>query len=253
MGDVRIECCVDSIQAAELALDGGADRLEVCSRLSQGGYTPGCELLGAVLKLQKRGYPGCQVFAMVRPWCDGKHDFSYRTRGEQDALSRDLDAVTSMSVHGIVIGALVRGLDGLLDVDRETVGRMCRVAAMRNVPEATFHRAFDDIDADRLASIDMLGRFGFITRILTSGGRGLKSRVVDDGNVEEIVRYQVVASERGISMLPGSGILPENVVGVVRGTGCREVHGSFGGGSLVAAVRGKLNKRVREKRLDCTS
>ncbi len=141
MGDVRIECCVDSIQAAELALDGGADRLEVCSRLSQGGYTPGCELLGAVLKLQKRGYPGCQVFAMVRPWCD----------------------------------------------------------------------------------------------------------------VEEIVRYQVVASERGISMLPGSGILPENAVGVVRGTGCREVHRSFGGGSLVAAVRGKLNKRVREKRLDCTS
>ena len=239
MGDVRVECCVDSIEAAQLALRGGAHRLEVCSCLSHGGYTPERELLGAVLELQKRCYPACKVFAMVRPWCAGKQDFAYATGEEQDALSRDLDAVTSMSVHGIVMGALVRGIDGLLDVDTETVVWICRVAGQKHVAEATFHRAFDDIDANRLKSIDMLGSFDLITRILTSGGRGLKSRVVDDGNLNEIFKYQMVARRR-LGIVPGSGILPENVADVVRWTGCREVHGSFGGGALVSAVRARL-------------
>lgn len=239
---VKIECCIDCIEAAEVAMRGGADRLEVCSCLSQGGYTPGLELLDAVLELQEGQYTACRVFSMVRPWIDGKLDFQYVTGEERDAFDRDLDAVTSRPVHGIVVGALVRGSNGLLDVDRETIGRVCAFAGQRNIAAVTFHRAFDDIESNRLESIDVLGGFGLIGRILTSGGLGLESRVTEDGNVHAISKYRQVASERGISILPGSGILPENVADVVRWTGCREVHGSFGGGTLVRAVRASLQE-----------
>lgn len=241
---MRIECCVDSVHAAQLAMRN-ADRLEVCSRLTQGGYTPGLELLDAVLELCEF-FPACNVFAMVRPWCGGKEDFVYASGEERDALNRDLDAMVSRPVHGIVVGALIRDGNGLLDVDTDTIGRICRVADGKNIAALTFHRAFDDIDADRIKSIEKLGGFGLITRILTSGGRGLKSQVTDDGNLEEISRYRQVAGERGISILPGSGIGPENAAQVVRWTGCREIHGSFGAGTLVMAVRASLREVCKQ-------
>lgn len=231
-----VEVCTDSLDASTRALQHGAGRLEVCSRLAQGGYTPDKEVLEAVLKLRAARYPSCRVFAMVRPWLNGKRNFEYATANERKALFDDLDAVISTGVDGIVVGALYRDRNGFLSVDNQLMTGLCLVADRGNIGDVTFHRAFDEIHGDRDDAIHTLGRYGTVTRILTSGGKGQASRVVDGHNVENIFRYHLTAAAVGITILPGSGIDPENVADTVKWTKCREVHGSFGGGRLVGDV-----------------
>ena len=237
---VLVECCVDSLEKAEVALRGGADRLEVCSRLDAGGYTPTESVLGAITELREQRYPDRRVFAMVRPWLDGKTDFLYEEREERDALFKDLDAVLSKGgVDGLVVGAL-RSADGTVGIDHDLINDICTKAVLNGVEDVTFHRAFDDADdadGNRRSLIDELTGTA-VTRILTSGGAGQTAKVTDGTNLATLRSYRAHAAqlERPITVMPGSGLTVENLLSVVDATGAAEVHGSFEGGSAVEAV-----------------
>jgi copper homeostasis protein len=197
---VLVEVAVDSVAGAQAAAANGADRLELCADLLEGGITPSLGLLCAV-----RVAVAIPVFAMVRP---RGGDFCY-DEGEFDAMRRDVAFLRAHGADGIVTGCLRP--DGALDGER--------MAALRELAGSlalTCHRAFD-LCADPVATLAELRRLG-VDRVLTSGqakGAPLGARRI----------AEFVASSGGSPVImAGAGVRAENVAELVRVSGCREVH-----------------------------
>ena len=197
---IQIEGCVESLQAAVAAAAGGADRIELCARLSAGGTSPDGALLAACV-----AQLAIPVFVMVRPHAG---TFSY-SPGEHETMLEEIRRAKRAGAHGIVTGTLRpnRTIDeartrGLID-------------AARPLP-VTFHRAFDSCD-DVEEALDTLIAVG-ATRVLTSGGR----RGAPEGaaKIAELVR---LAAGR-IGIMAGGGINATNVAELVRTSGVHEVH-----------------------------
>src|SRR5215212_7174721 len=92
-----LESVVESVAGARAAEQAGAARLELCSRLVDGGVTPAAGLVTAVL--ERVSIP---VFVMIRP---RPGDFVYSDTEIADAL-HDVTAVRRRGAHGIVTGVL---------------------------------------------------------------------------------------------------------------------------------------------------
>ena len=195
-----IEACVDAIDAAIEAEHGGADRIELCGELLQGGVTPSAGLVGAVWERLE-----IPVFVLVRPRAG---DFLY-TADELDVMLRDIAVAKSLDVDGIVIGALTP--EG--DVDVRTVHALVEAAGSMQV---TFHRAFDFV-RDQHVALETLIELG-VDRVLTSGG----AATALDG--AERLRELVELADDDIAILAGGSITPDNVAEVVRRSGVHEVH-----------------------------
>jgi copper homeostasis protein len=197
---VRLEICCGSLEDAQAAEEGGADRVELCAALCVGGLTPS---LGTILEVEAR--VTIPVMAMVRPRAAGFH---FRD-SEIAVMERDVIAALQAGAEGVVFGALEA--DGAID---ETACRRLRAAAGNR--EAVFHRAFD-VTPDPFRALEQLIDLGF-TRVLTSGQRA--SALLGAPTLRRLVEQ---AGDR-IEILPGGGIRAHNVQEIVSATGCRQVH-----------------------------
>ena len=101
-----LECCVDSVESAIAAKNGGADRLELCQGLVIGGVTPGTALFQEI-----KNQMDIRIHALMRPRFG---DFCY-TRHEIDILCGDIRTFRKLGADAAVIGALKP--DGTLDVE----------------------------------------------------------------------------------------------------------------------------------------
>ena len=124
---VLIEVCVDSVTSAIAAERGGAQRIELCSDLLEGGVTPSLGLLGVV-----RSNTSIALHPIIRP---RPGDFCY-SDAEFDSMQRDIEIAKSEGADGVVLGILER--DGTVDVRRTR--ELIELARPLSV---TFHRAFD--------------------------------------------------------------------------------------------------------------
>jgi copper homeostasis protein len=197
---VLVEACVDAIDAALAAEQGGAGRIELCGELLQGGVTPSAGLIGAVW--ERVNIP---LFVLVRPRTG---DFLY-TIDELDVMRRDVEMAKTLGADGVVLGALTA--DG--DVDAAAIHALITVARPMQV---TFHRAFD-FARDQEKALGTLLELG-VDRVLTSGGAttALEGATV----LSQLVRR--AGSE--MTILAGGSITSSNVAEVVRLSGVREVH-----------------------------
>jgi copper homeostasis protein len=199
MATPLFEVCLQTIDGVRAAHEAGADRVELCAALIEGGLTPSAGMIEAALAI------GIPTMVIIRP---RGGDFLY-SDAEIEAMERDIRFCRKAGVHGVVFGALTE--DGSLA--RTQVQRLREAAGDM---ATTFHRAFD-VCRDPQATLEELIAMGF-DRVLTSG----QAATVPEG-LTEIARLVKQAGNR-ITILPGCGITPENVAGVVSATGVSEFH-----------------------------
>lgn len=201
------EVCIDSMQGAHEALQGGADRLELCGDLTTGGLTPSYGLLQAVIEIAK-----VPVMVMIRPRAG---DFCYESH-EVDIMCRDIVEARNAGASGVVFGALRP--DGSLD--SVAIEKLLKCAAGLPV---TFHRAFDVCRDPRIAC-DQLVTWR-IARVLTSG-----QQPTADQGISLLRDLQTRYGDQLI-LLAGGGVRADNVARIIRETGVREVH--FSGSEIL--------------------
>ncbi|SPE48885.1 Copper homeostasis protein CutC [Verrucomicrobia bacterium] len=197
---MRLEICVDSAAGALAAERGGADRVELCDNLLEGGTTPsaGC------IKTARRGIK-IGLHVIIRP---RGGDFLYNDF-EIEVMRDDIAAAKQLGADGVVIGCLTA--EG--DIDRPLASQLIELARPLSV---TFHRAFD-MCRDPRAALEELVALG-VNRLLTSG----QEATCLEG-LELIAALQKQAAGR-IIIMPGGGITPRNVERIVAATGVSEVH-----------------------------
>jgi copper homeostasis protein len=197
---LKFEVCVDSIAGIRAAREVGAERVELCANLLEGGTTPS---LGTILVARK--VADIKLHVMIRP---RGGDFLY-DEDEIDTMEADIASAKSAGVDGVVFGVLAR--DGR--VDRDTTERLITRARPASV---TFHRAFD-MTPEPLIALETLIELG-VDRILTSG----QEPTANEG-AERIAELIKAAVDRVIVM-PGGGITPRNVARVAAISGASEIH-----------------------------
>jgi copper homeostasis protein len=197
---MRIEICVDSAAGAFAAERGGADRVELCDNLLEGGTTPSA----GTIKVARRGLKiGLQV--IIRP---RGGDFLY-SGDEMEVMREDIRCAKELGADGVVIGCLTAAGD----IDLVRTAELIALARPLNV---TFHRAFD-MCREPLKGLEDLVALG-VNRVLTSG----QEATCLEG-LELIATLQKQAAGR-IIVMPGGGITPRNVQRIVAGTGVTEMH-----------------------------
>ncbi len=195
-----LEACVNSAISAVEAQKGGADRVELCENLHDGGTTPSA---GAIRFARKNLQIG--LFVMIRP---RGGDFLY-SDDEFEIMLEDLRMAKNLGADGVVFGMLMP--DGTPDVLRMKV-----LADLARPMGVTCHRAFD-MTSNPFQALEELISLG-IDRILTSG----QQPTAPLGAV--LIRDLINKSAGRIIIMPGSGVKEHNVASLIEFTGAREVH-----------------------------
>ncbi len=198
-----IEIATSDFATTKSAVQGGADRIELCANLTEGGTTAS---IGTIKKC--RASFNVILYPIIRP---RGGDFLYSTE-EYEIMLEDIKICRQIGCEGVVFGLL--NSDGTIDVTRAS-----KLINAAYPMEVTFHRAFDRCK-DPFVALEQLIEIG-CERILTSG----QKHTAIEG-VELIATLQKQADDR-IIIMPGSGVRKENIKTLADQTGCTEFHASL--------------------------
>lgn len=198
--DLAFEICVDSPESALAAQLGGADRVELCDNLFEGGTTPSLGAIKAARRLLD-----IKLHVIIRP---RGGDFLY-SDVEFETMKLDIAAAKEAGVDGVVLGLLT--VDGSIDKDRTS-----QLIELAEPMSATVHRAFD-MCRDPFQSLETLVAIG-VERVLTSGQR---PSAVDGA---PLIAQLVTKAAARIGILACGSIDETNAAAVVTTTGATEFH-----------------------------
>ncbi len=220
MRKIIFELCAETMEACLAARDGGADRIELCSALSEDGLTPSHGLLHEAIV--RSGLP---VHGLVRP---RGGDFMY-SADEIAVMEQDILHMRHLGVAGVVLGLLKS--DRTVDIEATR-----RMVALAHPLRVTFHRAFDETPSPESALEDVIATG--CDRVLTSGGR---SDVMEGADM--LTRLVAQAGDR-IEIAVGGGLRLTNAAELAMRTGATSFHGSLSwdGAPTAADVRSMMEQ-----------
>jgi len=198
-----LEICVDSVESARAAQAGGAQRVELCSSLIEGGVTPSSGLISAVRE--------CLTIPMVTIVRPRGGDFFY-SREEIGVIRKDIAAARDQGANGVALGVLLR--DGQVDIERTR-----ELVELARPMQVTFHRAIDwapDME-EALEQVIVAGA----DRILTSGGAPTAMLGV------KRIACMVARADRRIGVMVCGTVRKHNIGEIARRTHALEFHASL--------------------------
>ncbi|QQR36391.1 copper homeostasis protein CutC [Devosia oryziradicis] len=196
----KIEICVEGIDGLVAAQTAGADRVELCASLLEGGLTPSLGVVREALRVATIPF-----HVIIRP---RGGDFLY-SELEFATMLDDVKAMRELGVAGVVIGCLTA--DGRIDEARTKA----LVDAARPL-KVTCHRAFD-MTADYREALEALVRCG-VDRVLTSGQRDTAIEGID------ILRDTQARADGRIVIMACGALDANNIARVRQATGVDEMH-----------------------------
>ncbi|PWD97885.1 copper homeostasis protein CutC [Marinilabilia rubra] len=199
---MSLEICVFSIEAAIKADKAGANRIELCSNPGDGGTTPHHALIKAACEKT-----ALDVFPIIRPSGGG---FSY-SNDEFNMIKEDILFCKEAGCQGIATGILHP--DNTVDVDR-----MQEIVLLAAPMDVTFIRAFD-LTPDPEEALQDLITAG-CKRVLTSGQAQKAEEALP------LIKKLTTLAKGKISIMPGSGVRPNNIQKIIENTGVVEIHSS---------------------------
>ena len=188
---VKVEVCTFSLESCINAQRAGADRVELCASMYDGGTTPSAAQIEMARELLS-----IELFVMIRP---RGGDFLYSDL-EFRQMKEEISFAKSFRADGVVLGLL----DAHGEVDSERTRELVACAAPLPV---TFHRAFDMVRCQEKA-LEEVVKTG-CCRILTSGG----GNTVNEG-MESLQRLVRQAAGR-IRLMAGSGVSAANAASLI--------------------------------------
>lgn len=206
---MTVEICCGNLASVLAAKEGGAQRIELCSGLAEGGLTPSYGLIKAAVE---SGIPEVNVLIRPRPG-----DFLY-SEEEIKLMVDDIKKAIEIGASGIVIGVLTA--DG--DIDVAACRRLIEAANFaaevyhKSKPHITFHRAFD-VSRDAKESLEAVVSLGIDT-LLTSGMAPTSVKGTP------MLKKLVALAGGRVAIMAGAGINPSNVADIVAATGVDAIH-----------------------------
>ncbi len=231
----KFEICANSVESCVEAQRGGADRVELCAGIPEGGTTPSYgdivmakRVLGIVNPLDLRPlllrqgenigllqFDGTsmrdgenkrtKLHVIIRP---RGGDFLYSDL-EKEIMLEDVRMARQLGVDGVVFGALLPNGD----IDMEFMQQLMAESEGMSV---TFHRAFD-VCRDPFEALEQIIELG-CDRILTSGQMPKAEEGVD------LLKQLVDKAGDRIIIMPGCGVNVSNIARIAEETGAKEFH-----------------------------
>lgn len=197
--DFKIEICANSAESAGIARSAGANRIELCAGMPEGGTTPSYGEIQLVRELMPDG-----MHIIIRP---RGGDFLY-SESECEVMLRDIEMARRIGVDGVVFGCLT--LEG--NVDAVIMRELMAAAGTMSV---TFHRAFDMCrdPFEALKTIEELG----CDRILTSGQKASAEEGIS-------LLKELVSRAKKVIIMPGCGVNASNILRIANETAAHEFH-----------------------------
>lgn len=201
MNDYQFEICTNSVESCIAAQTGGANRVELCAGIPEGGTTPSY----GEIAIARQWLIQTKLHVIIRP---RGGDFLYSPI-EVRTMLKDIEMAHQLQADGVVFGCLTAEGEIDLPVMRELM-------AASNGLSVTFHRAFDVCRDARKALEEIIG-LG-CNRILTSG-----QQPNAEAGIALLKELQEQAAGR-IILLAGCGVNEHNIHRIASGTGISEFH-----------------------------
>jgi copper homeostasis protein len=182
----KIEIACFNLDSVLIAQKAGADRIELCAKMSVGGTTPTIEMIQQARKLE------LPLYVMIRP---RGGNFVY-SDSEFEQMKSEIETIKKLGVNGFVFGILKD--DQTIHIEQNS-----ELVALASPLPCSFHRAFDEV-LNYQQALEAVISCGFLT-LLTSG----TFPNVMEG--KDVLKQLVVQANNRIEIMPGGGLRSTNI------------------------------------------